>query len=183
MSVKIEIETVQAAWAVSAANLKLYLGVTISDHDTMITNMGKSAQSLVEAYTNRRLNAVTYNLWLDEWVDPILLPYSPVSAITHIKYYNTDNSLTEWSSANYQKDTIQEPAQIVPVSGVSFPTLFDRINAIEVQFVTGYSTIPEQFNDAIKLIVGDMYVNRVDAPREKFTAWQRLIYPEKIWTL
>lgn len=179
---RLQTVTAQAAWAVSTADLKTHLRVTSSSDDTYIESLGKAAQAQVEAFTSRRLNAVTYDLLLDDWPETIYLPFAPVASITSIKYYSDATTLTTWSSSEYEYDIYGEPCRIKPKDGYSWPSQHVMMNAIQVRFVTGYSTVPLEFVEAIKLLVGDMYENRVDAPREKFTAWKALVYNQKLWT-
>lgn len=179
---RLNIATAQTAWAVSVADLKTHLRVSHSDDNDYITSLGKAAQAQVEAYTSRRLNAVTYDMYLDSWpMNEILLPFAPVSAVSYIKYYSSD-VLTTWSDSEYETDLYGEPCRIAPADGYSWPSQDVQLNAILVRFVTGYTSIPEQFIHAIKLLVTDMYENRADAPRERFTAWKSLVYNDKLWT-
>lgn len=176
---KLKVETAQAAWAVSVADLKTHLRVTSSEDNDYITALGKAAQALVEAYTSRKFNAITYKMYLDEWPTVIYLPFAPIASVTHVKYYSDSTTLVTWS--DYETDLVGEPCRIRPKDGYSYPTHHNMLNAIEVQFVTG-GTVPQEAIEAIKLIVGDMYDNRIDAPREKFTAWKSLVYNLKVWT-
>jgi len=181
--IKLSIETAQVAWAVSVDDLKTHLRVTILDDNAYITGLGKAAQAKIEDYTNRRLNAITYDMYMNDFPSiGIVLPYSPVSAVSSVKYYDGDNTLQTWSTDEYEYDIIGEPGVISPKDGYSFPETYNKLNAVVVQFVTGYTSIPDEFVEAIKLLVYDMYDNRMDKPREKFTAWQSLIYSRKIFS-
>ena len=176
----IEIQSAPSSNAVSAVEAKTHLRVSHSSDDTYIGNLIKAAEAMVETYTNRRLVAGTYDLKLDEWGKGIKLPYSPVSSITHIKYYDTDNSQQTWADTNYFYSVKEEPTYIEYINDP--PSLYDyRVDLIEVRFVVGYSTVPEALRQAILLLVGDMYENRLDYPRERFTAWKMLCYPYRVF--
>lgn len=163
------------------ADLKTHLRVSVSTDNDYIEALGKAAQAQVEAYTSRKLNTTIFNLYLDEWPETVYLPFAPVTAVSSIKYYSS-GTLTTWSSSEYETDLYGEPCRIKPKDGYSWPSQDVKLNSIVINFTCGYTTVPSEFIEAIKLIVGDMYDNRVDAPRERFTAWKALIYNQKIWT-
>lgn len=123
---------------VTTAQAKTHLRVNHSDDDTLIDSMILRARAAVEEYTRRQLLTATYKVFLDGWPDVIKLPKPPLQSVTHVKYYDSTNTLQTWSSANYQVDIYSYPARIVPVQGVSWPTIYSRLNPIEIQFVCGH---------------------------------------------
>lgn len=123
---------------VTTAQAKTHLRVNHSDDDTLIDSMISRARVTVEEYTRRQLLTATYKVFLDGWPDVIKLPRPPLQSVTHVKYYDSTNTLQTWSSANYQVDIYSYPARIVPVQGVSWPTIYSRLNPIEIQFVCGH---------------------------------------------
>ena len=135
---------------------------------------------MVETYTNRRLITGTYDLKLDSWRKRIVLPYSPVTSITSIKYYDSSNVEQTWANTNYYYNVKEEPVEINYIN--SEPSLYDyRNDPITVRFITGYTTVPEALRQAILLLVGDMYENRLDYPRERFSTWKMLCQPYRVF--
>ena len=92
---------------------------------------------------------------------------NPVSAVTHVKYYDSDNTLQTWDTANYDTDLKGKPARITLANNATFPTVYDRTNAVEIKFVAGYAStsatgFPKQLLNAMYLIIGHLYENRQD---------------------
>lgn len=182
MQWSIQIQTAAASNAVNVAEAKSHLRVSHSNDDTYIGNLIKAAEGAVENYANRKLVASTFDMKLEDFPNGgIILPYSPVTSITHIKYYDTDNTQQTWASTNYYYNLAEEPVKIEYVDG-DYPDVYDyRSDNVEVRFVCGYTTVPEGLRQAILLLIGDMYEMRMDMPRERFTAWKSLVYPYKVW--
>ena len=100
----------------------------------------------------------------DNWAEFYTLYKSPVSAITHVKYYDSDDSQQTLASSNYILDGTSKPARIgISVTG-SLPNLADRINAVEVKYTVGYGNastdVPDGIKQAVLLTLGNWYENR-----------------------
>lgn len=178
------IYTAAASASVSTANAKAHLRVEHSDDDTLIDAYVQAAEKEVEGYTNRTLISTVYDLYLTDFpANGIVLPFSPVTAIASIKYYNGSNVETTWDTANYHYNIYEEPCIIRYTD--STPDVYeDRSNAVVVRFTAGYANaaaIPAPLVQAVKLLVGDLYENRTDVPREAFTAWMRRSYQYRVW--
>lgn len=155
--------TAPASEPITTAQAKTHLRVNNSDDDTLIDLMITRARTAVEEYTRRQLLTATYKVFLDGWPDVIKLPRPPLQSVTHIKYYDAStNTLTTWSSANYQVDIYSYPARIVPVQGVSWPSLYSRLNPIEIQYVCGHANtgadlVPPQATLAMMQLLAHWY--------------------------
>ena len=168
------------SFAVSAVEAKTHLRVSHANDDTYIANLIKAAQDMVETYTNRRLMTGTYDLKQSSWNKRIVLPYSPVASITYIKYYDASNVQQTLGTTEYFYNVKEDPVEIFYIN--SEPSLYDyRSDAVTVRFVTGYVTVPEALRQAILLLVGDMYENRLDYPRERFSTWKMLCQPYRVF--
>lgn len=133
----------------------------------------------------------TYNFTLNRWPsNGIVLPFSPVLSIVHIKYYDSTNTQQTWGATNYHYNAAIEPCLISYVNDV--PTLYEhRTNAIEIQFTVGYSSdatittqqsaVPFPIKQSILKIVNDLYYNRNDGIKEKLSAWQMYAYPYRVF--
>lgn len=178
------IYTAAAAASVSTVNAKAHLKVEHSNDDTLIDGYVTAAEREVEAYTNRTMISTVYDLYLTDFpVNGIVLPFSPVTAIASIKYYDTNNVQQTWASTNYHYNIYEEPTVIRYVD--TAPDVYeDRSDAVVIRFTAGYANaaaIPAPLVQAIKLLMADLYENRVDVPREAFTAWQRRSYPYRVF--
>ncbi len=149
--------------ALNLAEVKDHLRVTHNEEDFMIQRCIKSAVAYAENYLSLRLMLQTWDYFMDDFpTGDILLPYPPLISVTTIKYYDSDNAQqTLTVTTDYLVDIVTKPARIEYVN--SWPTNYDKNNAIEVRFVCGYSTagnIPENIINALYLLVGHFYENR-----------------------
>lgn len=172
---------------VTTAEAKLHLRVDSADADqnTYIDTLSVAAQRAVEAYCCRTLSDTTYYFYLSDFpAGGIVLPSSPVKSITAITYYDTSNASQTLASSKYFYSIYEEPCTIRYV-GDSAPDTYEyRTDAVRVEFVCGYTSpdvIPAGLEHAVKLLITDMYENRIDQPRERFTAWRQLAYPYRVF--
>ncbi len=180
----IQLETAATSNVVTLQEAKDHLRVDSSDDDTYISTLIVSAQRQVESYTNRCLSDTTYHFRLSAYPKGgIVLPFSPIKSITAIKYYDSDNAEQTLSSDDYYYNIYEEPCTIrweeEPSEAYEY-----RVDAVSVEFVAGYTSPevpPPGLEHAIKLLLSDMYEQRVDVPREKFTSWKSLSYPERVF--
>ena len=170
---------------VTLQEVKEYLRVEDNTDERNLRPLIESARRLVEEHLNRTLMQTTYQQFLDsfnELEDPLWEgvrtgPYlnyyknyidlikAPVSSVTHIKTYDDADTATTMASSKYYVDSVREPARIVLRQGETFPTALRVANAIEIQYVAGYSSpysIPEPIRLAILQFIAHMYEHRGD---------------------
>lgn len=155
---------------VTTAEAKLHLNIpdAITDWDTMIAEMVKSAREHIEKLTGQAFITQTTQEFLDNFdtlrcMGEMTLSRYPISAITHIKYTNTAGAQTTWPDTNYATDLVSRRPRIALKAAGTIPENSDEINSIEIQYVCGYgaaSAVPAQFKTAIKLLVAEMFENR-----------------------
>ena len=161
--------TVPAAEPLSTAQAKSHLRVDASDEDTLIDDLVKSARESIEEDTGLQLITATWRLYLDQFPATgklIRLPRPPLQSVSSIKYYDADGVLQTWTSTLYLVDIDAVPARIAEAPDEDWPDTQDRINAVEIEFVSGYglagSDLPEPINSALKLQLGHLFENRED---------------------
>ena len=182
----IKVVTAWTTSAVATSDQKSFMRVDFSDDDSLIAELIKASQNVIETYLNRAITTQTLELYLDRlpfysdinypegtFTAPdmeynsnfIVLPKPPVASVTHVKYF--DDSATEYTYAatNYYVDTISDQARIVLRQGKSWPTVTQtrNANAYVVKYVAGYggaSDVPEPIVQAIKLLTAHLYENR-----------------------
>jgi hypothetical protein len=182
----LKIDTAWTTSAVATSDQKSFMRVDFSDDDTLIAELVKASQNVIETYINRAITTQTLSLFLDRlpfyndvklqegvFTAPdleynsnyIVLPKPPVASVTHVKYYANDDTASTFSATNYYVDTISEQARVVLKKGVSWPTVAEtrNANAYEIKYVAGYggaSDVPEPITQAIKLLTTHLYENR-----------------------
>ena len=159
-----QVVTPASTYPVSLTEAKAHLKVDISTDDTLITNLIIAATQLSEEYTNRFFINTVINQTCTTFLDLKQLYKSKVVSVTHVKYYDSDNTLQTLASSNYVVNNQFEPAQINLVVDGSFPDIADRIDAIECKYTVGYgaaaSDVPNAIKQAILLTIGNWYANR-----------------------
>ena len=148
----------------TTAEAKDFLKVDTTADDTLIDSLIKAATQSCQIFTNRYFLDTTVTQYSDNWFEFYRLYKSPVISITHVKYYDTNDTLQTLASSNYILDNISQPARIgISVDG-TLPNLADRINAVEVKYSVGYgelsSEVPEGIKQAVLITIGNWYENR-----------------------
>ena len=148
----------------TTAEAKDFLKVDTTADDSLIDSLIKAATQSCQIFTNRYFLDTTVTQYSDNWFEFYRLYKSPVIAITHVKYYDTNDTLQTLASSNYILDNISQPARIgISVDG-TLPNLADRINAVEVKYSVGYgelsSDVPEGIKQAVLITIGNWYENR-----------------------
>lgn len=154
-----------ASEPVTTSEAKTHLRVTSSTDDTYIGNLVTAARELCENFTGRCFINQTFAWTLDafpasDW-DYLYFPRAPLGSVSSVTYYDSDNAQQTWSSSEYDVDTAGNLGRLRPKDGYSWPTTYDRPNAITVTFVAGYgsaaSSVPQSIKHAMLLHIGDLY--------------------------
>jgi len=152
-----------AAAPLTAAQLRLHCSIAPDDSsfDPLLTDYIAGANGLIEEMTGRAFGAQTWKLALDAFPDEILLSRGPVTGVTWVKYYDaagTEQTLD--ASTKYLVDLISDPARLVPAPDQVWPIAQVRANAVTVQFVTGYVSMPPAILMAIRATVAAWFATR-----------------------
>ena len=163
---KVVLKTGPATTAISLAEAKAFLRVD-SDYDddnAYITSLIGVATNVVEQFTRRRLITQTYNIYYDEFPPYMDLQVGNVASVTHVKYYDTDNSLQTLDTSEYDVDIRVKPGRIYQAEDGNFPDTYERANSVEVEFVVGSaaSDVEDAIKQAMYIVIGRYYENRQD---------------------
>jgi len=140
----------------SLSEAKQHCYETSTENDDLINFLIRVSREYAEAKTWRQLLPSTYVLYLDVFPKGIIeLPKSPCIGVTSIKYY-VDDVLTTITASDYQVDAVSEPARIKPDD--TWPTVDDRLNAVEITFTAGYDRSDEQHNLPLKIKQAMMFI-------------------------
>jgi hypothetical protein len=115
------------------------------------------------------------NFWCD--ASTIKIPNPPLQSVSSIVYIDTAGASQTWSSANYVVDATSEPGRIGLSSSASWPATQNRINAVTITYLAGWtgSTLPANVKHLLRLMVADYFENRVGTGDERLTAYSRTI--------
>jgi uncharacterized phiE125 gp8 family phage protein len=175
-----------ASQAISTADAKQQLHVdnAATAENNEIDNMIQAATTQVESFTGRICMPTVIDFVLSGFPHGgIVLPYSPVTAITSITYYDDNNALQTLSSGSYYYSLYEEPCKIRYVNS-SYPSVYlYRFDAVKIRITVGYAdaaSVPKSIRQAILVCMADSYQVRTNVAREKFSNWQSLCYPDKV---
>lgn len=155
-----------ASEPVTVAEAKSHLRVDISDDDTLIGSLITAAREYVELFTGQSFIQRTYRADVVNFASAIRLPRGPVISVSSVKYYDTSSpeTLTTWAASNYylHNDILWR------VEGVSFPSVGSRVDNVQITYTAGWldqsspraDATPQAIQQAILLLVGDLYENR-----------------------
>jgi len=159
-----QVITAASTFPVSLTEAKSHLKVDTSADDTYITSIIKAATQLSEEYTNRFFIDTVIEQTCSSFADLQTLFKSKVSAVSSVKYYDSDNSSQTLDSAIYDVQLNYEPAQIQLADNQNFPSITKRNDAVVARYTVGYgsaaSDVPEIIKQAILLTIGNFYQNR-----------------------
>lgn len=163
---KLVLKTGPATTAISLAEAKAFLRVDsdYDDDDSYITSLIGVATNVVEQFTRRRLITQTYNIYYDEFSPFMDLQVGNVANVTHVKYYDTDNTLQTLDTSEYDVDIRVKPGRIYQAEDGNFPDTYERANSVEVEFVVGSaaSDVEDAIKQAMYIVIGRYYENRQD---------------------
>ena len=157
-----------------------YLRVDDVERSVEIGRIIKSARQEVENFTGRALISQTWKLtqsaWpcvkafnyarANSWAErTIELQRSPLLSVESVKYYPASGAaLATLSSDAYSVLTGPTPGLVVLKSTESWPDIYDRPDAVEVNFTAGHGTtpdsVPPDLIDAMFLIIAERYEQR-----------------------
>ena len=149
---------------ISTSDARQFLKVDITDDDDVINSLVKAATESAQEYTNRFFLSTTLEQYGTTFADIRNLFKSPVSEITVVKYYDTDNVQQTLSTSVYQVTPAIEPSTLMLKVDQSYPDVADREDAVLVKYTVGYGTattdVPFAIIQAVYLTIGHWYQNR-----------------------
>lgn len=151
---------------VELEDAKAYLRVVGNDDDATISRLIKTAAEHAEDHANIALITQTIEQTCDLFPagDVIKLERPPLISVTSVSYYDVDDALQTFSASKYQVVTTKTPGRVVLNDGESWPSTYDREDAVKVTYQAGYgsdqSDIPMGIKQAIMSLVNHWYDHR-----------------------
>ena len=140
---------------------------TNTTEDAYVSGLVKAARVWIENTRGMALVTQTWDGSTDAfpWDGAIIIPKYPLQTITSVTYHDEDLSTsTVFASTKYQVDTYKRPPRIYIKNGESWPSDSLRLSSgVVVRLVAGFgaaSAVPEDIKHAIKLLIGQMYIQR-----------------------
>ena len=173
-----QVITPASTYPVSLTEAKSHLKVDTTADDAYITSIIKAATQLSEEYTNRFFINTVIDQTCSDFAQLQTLFKSKVSAVAHVKYYDSDNSLQTLSATVYDAQLNYEPSQIQLAENQSFPRITSRNDAVVARYTVGYGTasdVPEIIKQAILLTIGNFYQLQSMLHKNHFFHLQKLL--------
>lgn len=151
-----------------------HLRVASSDENAYIQSLIAVAAELVENATGRALLSSEWTIVSNTWPSGNFLPVTiaPVDSIESISYYaDGETTITELSDSEYSLATLTQPAQVIFADSFSRPSLANRPDAVQVNFVAGATAakdIPPTLRHAVLLVIQNFYDRRAAVEDVKF---------------
>jgi len=166
-----KLKTAPTIYPVSLTKAKQHLDIDEldTDYDDYINSIIPAAVEAAEKFMRRRLITQTWYAYLNEFPDGdrIVLPFGQLQSVTSVKYRDTDEAESTFSSSYYIVNTDTDPGQIVLGYSESWPTdTLSPSSPITIEFVCGYgdaaSDVPDEIIRAIKVKIEEMFEQRAD---------------------
>ncbi|MBC8287648.1 MAG: phage head-tail connector protein [Nitrospinae bacterium] len=148
---------------VSLVEAKNYLRITDNDDDALISSLVTAIRQKAETWTRRSFITQTWTLWLDSIPEGAMfsIPLPLLQSVTHIKSYDSVNTVSTLDPDKYFVDGASIPGRIA--LNDAWPTGLRRINSIEIEFVAGFgdaSSVPETIKQGILQWIKLLFANK-----------------------
>lgn len=94
----------------------------------------------------------------------IHLPITPAQSIESITYYDSNNAQQSLDPADFYLHGDEEWAYIEPRPDITWPSVYNRLDAITITFLAGFgddsTAVPNSIRQAIRLLVAHWYEHR-----------------------
>lgn len=163
---------------VTVEQAKLWCRVDFDDEDALFDDAITAARQKLEDDTRLKFGAQVLDLTVDLFplaCEALSLLTGPVTLVTSVTSYASDDTATTFSSASYFLDSARLPARVCLNQGQTWPTdLRSRVAGV-VRFTAGYtaSTAPKRLLLALRMMVEGFY--RRTWAEDDEAAYQRLI--------
>ena len=135
-----------------------------------LASLVAAATALAEAYCRRRLVTQRWRQTFDAFpTRAIQLEHPPLASVETITYLDPGGVLLAVPAADYVVRIGEEPGEVVPAYGTSWPTARCEPDAVRVEFTCGYggaAAVPDAVRQAVLVTVAALY----DDPRSDIPA-------------
>ena len=101
-------------------------------------------------------------------------------SLTSIKYYDLTNTLQTLAAAAYDSDLRSQPARVRVAYGYTWPSTYDKFNAIEIAYSAGYGD-PEDVPEAIKLGIRKLIAHWYEYREDEIVGASRAAVPHGVF--
>ena len=163
---RLELTTGPTNEPISIAEAKRHMRVEHSDDDIFIGSLIQVAVNYVDATgaLGKGMITQTWSEYFGPNLSTVRLSLGPVQSVSSIQYYDANNTLQTDTLSNYYVIGTKGYITIYPKSGYTWPTVFNREDAIKITYVIGFgdtaASVPATVKHALKMLVAHYYENR-----------------------
>lgn len=143
-----------SVYPISLDEAKLFLGVTDTAKDSLITMMIAAATRDAENKTQRAFITQVWEKSVDAFINEagneyIELSRPPIQSIVSVAYTDPDGAPQVVDVADYYLD-MREPGRLIAASGSTWPSARDYSNSVVIQYTAGFGYSPDSVPADIK---------------------------------
>lgn len=153
LSIETTVDVVTECISLAEAKAHLRVDFTQTDNDNDITRLKKVARIQVENQINKGLGQRTLKVGVRNDLGNFKLPFGPVSSVTSVK--DVDQVTLDTTAYSIKNGVLE--------------TVFTQ--PVYVTYVTGYSTVPEDYKQMILERLAYLYGNRGDSSKTNNGSW------------
>ena len=180
-----QVSTVATTLPVSVADAKSHLRVTGSDQDSLIEDLIWGAVQAFEKRANVVLSTQTWKAFTDKCYEELELWKYPITGISSIQYYDSDDSLQTLDDyySNVATGSNGYNPRPVVIFVTDTPSTYEREDAVVITFTAGYSTIDYDVKQALLSWVYRKYENPDDAVTERISFFDNVVADSRSYGL
>jgi uncharacterized phiE125 gp8 family phage protein len=150
---------------ITLAEIKTFLKIDGTDYDSILTPFIKVSRQIGEKITGHDFVEKEYKTFLDSfpYCHGIEIRKSKLKSITSIQYYDFTND-ADYSSIYINNDK-------------SFPTTYERKQAVIITFKVDYPNRPEAIKQACLSVCAYLYENAGDCVIDNNSLFKSLFFP------
>lgn len=151
---------------VTLEEAKAHLRVDGNDEDALIGALISTAASYLDGWGGILGRAIVTQTWgetFDGFPHGVVLRLrlAPVQSVAFVKYRDSANVEQTLATSVYEGPFSDDLGAYVALrENQVWPGTYERRDAVSIQYVCGYTTVPAQIKQAMLLMIGDWYANR-----------------------
>ncbi len=148
---------------ITLTELKEHLRIEadVSDEDPLLDSYLSAAVQHVQDVIGTYLSEVSLVATLSGFSTAIYLPYSPVSSVASITYFDADNQQQTLAASVYNTEIGgRETSKVSLAYGQQWPSTYPRPDAVSISYTAGYAVAPMPIRQAVLMTAGHFYENR-----------------------
>lgn len=177
--VKIENGTATTVVTLAKAKKQLRLETSFNEEDELIQDYIEAAIKNAENFIGGNITDKNYTYLLDGFDSELVFEAFPIKSITSIKYWKDETKET-MPDTDYKLTALNQKVSKIRFTK-ELPNVDKRFDAVEVVVNVGMATIEKPIQQAILLMVSDMYERREDRGEVLSLTSYSLLRPYKLY--